>query len=427
MLALRNVLAILAVSLHLARGAIVQPALPAPTLPVWPVWGGVLAIGSRALGLEGVSRGVEASVGGVVRPIQLGTEAGDDVFLLLAHHKHSFWPLDPFRQATQLILPEGFPAHPHRGFTTLTYVIEGGMRHRDSLGVKQAYGPGCAQYLTAGRGVLHEEFWLTKEFQERKGDAVDGSGRRQELLQLWINLPARHKLCDPRVSVAGPGCDEALPVLALDGAAVRPLDHPAAEEQWQQGAERAGTVAKLVAGTLGGACAFAAAEDGAGAGEPAGAVRRGRQGEALEMQGGAGPLSPLYVLHVKFGADRGCRLPLPAGWRMRVYALRGDLRVNGEQDVALGSHAAVFSAGKAEDAVELQPLAAGAEAFVMAAQALGEPVAASGPFVMDSQEGLRRAMSDYYEGSFGPPQAWDHTADNAQWEETVEAWRRTRV
>lgn len=71
-------------------------------------------------------------------------------FLLLAHHCHSFTPLDPFRAITNLILPEGFPAHPHSGFDTVTYCLEGGLRHRDSEGLGMAYGDGEVQWMRAG-------------------------------------------------------------------------------------------------------------------------------------------------------------------------------------------------------------------------------------------------------------------------------------
>lgn len=74
-------------------------------------------------------------------PMQL-SDANLSPFLLLAHHTHSFMPLDPFREATKLFLPEGFPAHPHSGFDTVTYCIQGGLRHRDSEGVQMTYGNG---------------------------------------------------------------------------------------------------------------------------------------------------------------------------------------------------------------------------------------------------------------------------------------------
>ena len=87
-------------------------------------------------------------------------------------------------------MPEGFPAHPHRGFETVTYVLPGrtGLTHRDSEGCKMRYGDGAVQWMTAGRGMLHEEMWDT------------GAGTTDaELYQLWVNLPPASKLVPPRV------------------------------------------------------------------------------------------------------------------------------------------------------------------------------------------------------------------------------------
>lgn len=105
----------------------------------------------------------------------------------MAHHRHSFGAFDPLRYAFRLLLPEGFPAHPHRGFETVTYVLKGGLVHRDSMGVKKSYGApqetagdgkdGAVQWMTAGRGLLHEEMWRT-------GDTWDSTD--QELFQIWV-------------------------------------------------------------------------------------------------------------------------------------------------------------------------------------------------------------------------------------------------
>jgi redox-sensitive bicupin YhaK (pirin superfamily) len=102
------------------------------------------------------------------------------------------------RAITKQFLPEGFPAHPHRGFTTLTYILEGGFTHRDSLGIRQAYGSAGmisnpnivtpVQWLFTGAGLLHEEMF-------------DTTTPRQELYQLWINVPAQYKLSPPQVQL----------------------------------------------------------------------------------------------------------------------------------------------------------------------------------------------------------------------------------
>jgi redox-sensitive bicupin YhaK (pirin superfamily) len=112
---------------------------------------------------------------------------------MLVHHRHSFWNWDLIRYfQRQFILPEGFPAHPHRGFTTLTYFLKGGFQHRDSLGICQHYGadlPHHSQWLFTGAGLLHEEMF--------------DDSPNQELYQLWVNVPASQKLLPPQVDLLG--------------------------------------------------------------------------------------------------------------------------------------------------------------------------------------------------------------------------------
>jgi hypothetical protein len=113
-------------------------------LPVWPVWMGVVIfVMSRVLGNEAAAK-VEDALGGRVCPNFFNQETPQETnspCIMLVHHRHSFWSWDLIRYIQQnFILPEGFPAHPHRGFTTSTYVLKGGFEHRDSLGVQQKYG-----------------------------------------------------------------------------------------------------------------------------------------------------------------------------------------------------------------------------------------------------------------------------------------------
>ena len=131
-------------------------------LPVWPAWQGLpLVVLSQFPALRGVADRLEDLFGGRVCPMQFnGNEC--DPFVLLVHHRHAFRPFDFFRPIfSAVIMPEGFPAHPHRGFETVTYVLPGraGLTHRDSEGCKMRYGDGAVQWMTAGRGMLHEEMW----------------------------------------------------------------------------------------------------------------------------------------------------------------------------------------------------------------------------------------------------------------------------
>ena len=152
-------------------------------LPVWPVWQGVLLWMIEKLGGgASLSAKLEDTLGGRVCPMILSdNNFAASPFVLAVHHCHSFAWWDPIRYIQrQFILPEGFPSHPHRGFVTLTYILKGGMVHCDSLGVKQVYEENQAQWLDTGAGILHEEMFTT-------------NSSRQELYQIWINLPANCK------------------------------------------------------------------------------------------------------------------------------------------------------------------------------------------------------------------------------------------
>ena len=100
----------------------------------------------------------------------------------------------------------GFPMHPHRGIETVTYMLEGSVRHRDSLGNAGVIGPGDVQWMTSGRGILHEEM----PRRSPRGQ-VDG-------FQLWVNLPAANKMDPPRYQEIGAG---EVPQAEADGAVVR--------------------------------------------------------------------------------------------------------------------------------------------------------------------------------------------------------------
>jgi len=179
-----------------------------PRLPVWPVWAGVIDFFVGLIfGPEAGSKLEQYVLGGRVCPMQFDGRSTSP-FLLLVHHHHNFWKWDAiFRKISALVLPEGFPAHPHRGFTTLTYFLDnggGGFVHRDSIGVKQTYGAkgsyqNQAQWLFTGRGMLHEEMF---DFvQNDFGEKNPGYNPRYELYQLWINVPGKHKLDAPKVQL----------------------------------------------------------------------------------------------------------------------------------------------------------------------------------------------------------------------------------
>jgi redox-sensitive bicupin YhaK (pirin superfamily) len=225
----------------------------------------------------------------------------------------------------------GFPSHPHRGFETVTYMLDGHMLHEDHLGNRGDLLPGGAQWMTAGRGIIHSEMP-----QQESG--------RMRGFQLWINLPAAEKMKPASY------CD------------IRPEEIGAAE-----------------------------LPGGGGVRVIAGAVEIDGHRIAGPVQGLS--TEPLYVdVHLPAGGD--FRQPLPSGHSAFIYAYEGDLMVGDEGDARpLPTRAAGVLGG--EGGVSVRATDGPARFLLLAARPLGEPVVQYGPFVMNSHEEIEQAIDDY--------------------------------
>jgi quercetin 2,3-dioxygenase len=222
----------------------------------------------------------------------------------------------------------GFPDHPHRGFETVTYMLQGRMRHKDSAGHEGLLTPGSVQWMTAGRGVIHSEM------PEQEDGAMEG-------FQLWLNLPARDKMCAPWYRD------------------IRPDDIPELQH--------AGVGVRVIAGQALGV---------------AGAMQR----EATE---------PLY-LDLHFAPGASFAQPLPDAHNAFVYVYRGSLSVG---DTAVRrQRMAILANTPGCDGVALQAGSEGAQAILVAGRPLHEPIAQYGPFVMNSNEEIFRAVEDFRAG-----------------------------
>jgi quercetin 2,3-dioxygenase len=226
----------------------------------------------------------------------------------------------------------GFPSHPHRGFETVTYMLDGRMRHKDNHGNEGLLVSGSVQWMTAGRGLVHSEMPEQEEGRMRG-------------FQLWVNLPAKDKMTDPRYQEFPP---EQLPVVT-----------PAP-----------GVTVKLIAG---------------------------------EVDGVRGPISqpatdPVY-LDVELAPGAAWLHALPEGHNAFVYAFEGAMAVGeGEDARALSAQEmAVLGGG---DVLRLAAGDGGARAIVVAGRPLREPVARHGPFVMNTRQQLMQAFVDFQEGRF---------------------------
>ena len=275
--------------------------------------------------VERVIAGTPTSDGAGVRLTRVLTQP-------LQRRLDPFLMLDAFATDNPQDYLAGFPDHPHRGFETVTYMIAGRMRHRDSAGHEGLVTNGGVQWMTAGRGVIHSEL----------PEQEDG---RMEGFQLWLNLAAKDKMRAPWYrDIQSP---EIPAFTTPEGVAVR-----------------------VIAGASHGV---------------AGAMQR----ETTE---------PLYLdLEIPGGATFA--QPLPAGFNAFVYVYRGGVEID-------GTHVPVqrmaILANRADSDGVLLTAHAASRALLIAGRPLNEPIAQYGPFVMNSNEEIFRAVEDYQAGRFAP-------------------------
>ncbi|CAA9340184.1 MAG: Pirin [uncultured Lysobacter sp.] len=273
-------------------------------------------------------RGMPASDGAGVRLTRvIGTSQLPDL--------DPFLMLDEFGTDRPEDYLAGFPDHPHRGFETVTYMLDGRMRHSDNHGNEGVLVPGSVQWMTAGRGLVHSEM----------PEQLEG---RMRGFQLWVNLPARDKMCEPRYQEFTP-------------------------EQIQHVEPAPGVVVKVIAGRVGGT-----AGPVYGAGEAA--------------------TAPVY-LDIALEAGASWQYGLPTGHNAFVYAYEGGVQV-GEHEHARNVGAQELGVLGGGELVALRAGDAGARLILVAGKPLREPVARHGPFVMNTREELMQAFADLQAGRF---------------------------
>ena len=225
----------------------------------------------------------------------------------------------------------GFPSHPHRGFETVTYMLDGHMLHEDHLGNRGDLLPGGAQWMTAGRGIIHSEMP-----QQESG--------RMRGFQLWINLPAAEKMKPAAYRDIRP---EEIPTATLPG----------------------GGELRVIAGSI--------VVDGRAIAGPV-------QGLSTEA---------IYI-DVRLAAGGEFVQALPPGHNAFIYTYEGKLAIGPEDDQqVLGAQdAGVLGAG---DSVAICAAGGPVRFLLLAARPLGEPVVQYGPFVMNSREEIEQAVADF--------------------------------
>jgi redox-sensitive bicupin YhaK (pirin superfamily) len=238
-----------------------------------------------------------------------------------------FLLLDEIHSGHEEDFIRGFPSHPHRGFETVTYMIDGAMEHKDSLGNHGRLGPGSVQWMTAGHGIIHSEM-------PRGGEKGAFWG-----FQLWVNLPSSLKMTRPRYQDLAP---DRVALLDHEGARVR-----------------------LVAGD-----AF------------------GRRGPV------DGIVTAPHMLDVTLVENGRFDHAVPATHNAFAYVFDGSARIGRSETRASSGQIAVFGPG---DRIAVSS-ETGARVLLLSAEPIGEPVARRGPFVMNTDEEIERAIDDYQNG-----------------------------
>jgi hypothetical protein len=237
--------------------------------------------------------------------------------------------------------PKGTPWHPHRGFETVTYMMEGTFLHQDSIGGGGMIENGATQWMTAGAGILHIE---------RPPDALIDSGGLFHGIQLWVNLPSKLKMTNPRYQDIGAG---AVTLLTNDNG---------------------DAIIRLIAGSLG------------------------------DVEGPGSTHTPITIVHASLLPGGQLAMPWNREYNALTYVLAGqggaglDRHALGEGQMAVhvDGDTIVLSADETQDS-RTQAF----EVLILGGEPIREPVAAYGPFVMNTQSELQQAFEDYQAGRLG--------------------------
>lgn len=228
----------------------------------------------------------------------------------------------------------GVGQHPHRGFETVTIVYQGEVAHRDSTGQGGVIGPGDVQWMTAGAGILHEEF---------HSESFTRSGGQLEMVQLWVNLPAKNKMIAPGYQAI---LNKDIPALALpDGS----------------GAIR--VIAGNYQGHKGPACTF----------------------------------TPMNVWDLRLNPRKTTELLLPDGWNTALIILQGTVSINGDT-LGKEAQAVVLDQGGNRILLEAQD---NVTVLLLSGEPIDEPIVGQGPYVMNTQAEIDQAIVDFNSGHFG--------------------------
>jgi len=227
----------------------------------------------------------------------------------------------------------GVGVHPHRGFETVTIAFQGSVAHHDSYGNSGVIGPGDVQWMTAGSGVLHKEYH-EKNFTKKGGVF--------QMVQLWVNLPAKHKMTSPKYQG-----------ITYD-------------QQGKVELPNNGGQVNVIAGELSG------------------------------VNGPAETFTPINMYTIKLNTDSNFSFDIPENHNAGLLVLSGEVNVNDQQvnnnEFVLFAHQGSNINIKAIDNSQI---------LFLSGEPIDEPIAQYGPFLMNTQAELQQAMVDFDEGKFG--------------------------
>lgn len=230
--------------------------------------------------------------------------------------------------------PRGVGVHPHRGFETVTIAYKGKVAHQDSAGNSGVIGEGDVQWMTAASGILHKEFH-EENFSKTGGDF--------QMVQLWVNLPAKDKMSKPKYQ-------------GLTNDQINKFQLP-----------NDGGLVEVIAG------------------------------QYENVKGSASTFTPVNLLNVKLNKDAKTHFSFSANYNTALLVVEGNIKVNESESVAT-NHFVVFQNNAESFVVEASE---NAIFLVLSGEPIKEPIAAQGPFVMNTRAEIIQAIEDYNMGKFG--------------------------
>jgi redox-sensitive bicupin YhaK (pirin superfamily) len=228
--------------------------------------------------------------------------------------------------------PKGVGVHPHRGFETVTIAYKGSVAHHDSAGGGGEIKEGDVQWMTAASGVLHKEY---------HAESFCASGGDFQMVQLWVNLPAKDKMSTPKYQAIE---NSNIPKIKVDGGIV-----------------------EVIAGAY------------------------------QDHKGAASTFTPVNMLNAKLASGGSATFSFPSNHNTCILVIEGDVILNDTEDVSL-DHLALF---KNEGETFTIKASQDSIVLILSGEPINEPIAAHGPFVMNTREQIMEAFQDYELGKFG--------------------------